>query len=89
MVRAKINHTPSEAPFGCRHVALADAGVPTSIGEPRWDGSTIARMLRHTADVGRAVFEAAQAQLDENARRRVGGLLHQIQITVTDYGDSL
>jgi site-specific DNA recombinase len=99
---------------------FADAGVPTRTGKSRWDGSTIALMLRNTAYVGRAVFgrsryvdpkprlrplrghpnparqpftrvpapradwieipvpalvdpavfEAAQAQLDENARRR-------------------
>ena len=99
---------------------LSEAGVPTSTGKARWDGTTIALMLRNTAYVGRAVFgrsrwvqapprlrpwrghpqparapnsrvpvpreewieipvpalvdpavfEAAQAQLDENRRRR-------------------
>jgi site-specific DNA recombinase len=99
---------------------LLEAGVPTSTGKARWDGTTIALMLRNTVYVGRAifgrsrfvqaaprlrplrghphparqpnrrvpvpredwieipvpavvdpaVFEAAQAQLDENRRRR-------------------
>lgn len=35
---------------------LSEAGVPTSTGKARWDGTTIALMLRNTAYVGRAVF---------------------------------
>jgi len=35
---------------------LYEAGVPTSTGKARWDGTTIALMLRNTAYIGRAVF---------------------------------
>ena len=35
---------------------LYEAGVPTSTGKARWDGTTIALMLRNTAYIGRAAF---------------------------------
>ena len=55
---------------------LAEAGLATSTGKPRWDPTTIALMLRNTAYVGRAVFGRSRHVQAPPRLRPLRGRLH-------------